>query len=71
MIDVTSDINQACADQDEVIRGYRKVSDTQTGDEADVNLADSTAIVNALNENDPGRYAEIPLRDEVEPLFRQ
>ena len=64
-----------CADMDEVIRGYRKVYrkvyDTQTGDEADVNLADSTAIVNALNENDPGRYMQIPLRDEVQPLFGQ
>jgi hypothetical protein len=59
------------ADMDEVIRGYRKVYDTQSGEEADVNLADSSSIVNALNERDPGRYVAIPLRDEVQPLIRR
>jgi hypothetical protein len=53
------------ADVDEGIRGYRKVYDTQTGDEADVNLGDVNGVVNALNEADPGRYVQVPLRDEV------
>jgi hypothetical protein len=44
--------DRSFADVDEGIRGYRKVSDTQTGQEADVNLGDA----NALNEADPGRY---------------
>jgi hypothetical protein len=55
------------ADVDEGIRGYRKVYDSQTGDEADVNLGDVNGVVNALNEADPGRYVQIPLRDEVQP----
>jgi hypothetical protein len=55
------------ADVDEGIRGYRKVYDTQTGDEADVNLGDVNGVVNALNDADPGRYVQIPLRDEVGP----
>jgi hypothetical protein len=53
------------ADVDEGIRGYRKVYDSQTGDEADVNLGDVNGVVNALNEADPGRYVQVPLRDEV------
>jgi hypothetical protein len=53
------------ADVDEGIRGYRKVYDTQTGDETDVNLGDVDGVVNALNEADPGRYVQVPLRDEV------
>ena len=52
---------------DEGIRGYRKVYDTQTGDETDVNLGDVNGVVNALNETDPGRYIQVPLRDEVQP----
>jgi hypothetical protein len=47
---------------DEGIRGYRKVYDTQTGQEADVNLGDVNGVVNALNEADPGRYVQVPLR---------
>lgn len=54
------------ADVDEGIRGYRKVYDSQTGDEADVNLGDVNGVVNALNEADPGRYVQVPLRDEVQ-----
>jgi hypothetical protein len=59
--------DRSSADFDEVIRGYRTVEDTQTGDQADVNLADSHAIVDKLNEGDPGRYVEIPLRDTLDP----
>jgi hypothetical protein len=53
------------ADVDEGIRGYRKVYDMKTGEEADVNLGDVNGVVNALNEADPGRYVQVPLRDEV------
>lgn len=56
------------ADQDEIIRGYRAVEDTQTGQQADVNLEDAHAIVDKLNEGDPGRFIEIPLRDELDPF---
>jgi hypothetical protein len=55
------------ADVDEGIRGYRKVYDTQTGEESDVNLGDVNGVVNSLNEADPGRYVQVPLRDEVQP----
>lgn len=55
-------------DEDEIIRGYRTVEDTETGDQSDVNLEDSHAIVDKLNEGDPGRYIEIPLRDQVDPF---
>jgi hypothetical protein len=57
--------DRSFADVDEGIRGYRQVYDTQTGDEADVNLGDVNGVVNALNETDPGRYVQVPLRDEV------
>jgi len=43
--------DRSFADVDEGIRGYRKVYDTQTGQEADVNLGD----VNALKEAGLGR----------------
>jgi hypothetical protein len=59
--------DRSFADVDEGIRGYRKVYDTQTGDEADVNLGDVNGVVNALNDADPGRYVQVPLRDEVSP----
>jgi hypothetical protein len=54
--------DRSFADVDEGIRGYRKVYDTQTGQEADVNLGDVNGVVNALNEADPGRYVQVPLR---------
>ncbi len=59
--------DKSFADVDEGIRGYRKVYDTQTGEESDVNLGDVNGVVNALNEADPGRYVQVPLRDEVQP----
>jgi hypothetical protein len=61
------DADRSFADVDEGIRGYREVYDTQTGEQADVNLGDVDGIVNALNESDPGRYVQIPLRDQVQP----
>ena len=57
--------DRSFADVEEGIRVYRKVYDTQTGQEADVNLGDVNGVVNALNEADPGRYVQVPLRDEV------
>jgi hypothetical protein len=56
------------ADFDEVIRGYRTIEDTQTGDRASADLGNVNEIVNSLNEHDPGRYIQIPLRDEEFPL---
>jgi len=53
------------ADFDEVIRGYRTVEDTQTGDRTDVNLGCSKQVVDRLNERAGfQRYKEIPLRDQ-------
>jgi hypothetical protein len=56
------------ADFDEVIRGYRTVYDTETGERTSVDLGNVNEIVNSLNEGDPGRYVQIPLRDEEFPL---
>jgi hypothetical protein len=56
------------ADFDEIIRGDRTVLDTQTGDRTSVDLGNVDRIVDHLNETDPGRYKQIPLRDELYPL---
>jgi hypothetical protein len=53
---------------DELERGTRTMLDTQTGERTDEPLADIHGIVDNLNEGDPGRYQEIPLRDESDPL---
>jgi hypothetical protein len=53
---------------DEVIRGVRTVEDTQTGVKTSVDLGNVDKIVDTLNEHDPGRYRQIPLRDENDPL---
>jgi hypothetical protein len=51
--------------QDEIIRGYRTVEDTQTGYHKDVDLGYSKEIVDKLNEKEGyNRYKEIPLRDQ-------
>ena len=55
-------------DFDEVIRGYRTVQDTRTGEQRSVDLGNVDIIVDALNRGDPGRYKQIPLRDEADPL---
>jgi hypothetical protein len=39
------------------------VEDTHTGTHATVDLGISTDIVRKLNEQEPGRYREIPLRE--------
>lgn len=52
---------------DEYIRGVRTVEDTQTGVKTSVDLGNVDKVVDTLNEHDPGRYRQIPLRDEVHP----
>ena len=59
---------RSAIDFDEVIRGERTVEDTQTGYRTSVDLGNVDQIVDKLNEHDPGRYIQIPLRDEVAPL---
>ena len=59
---------RSATDFDEVIRGVRTVEDTQTGYRSSVDLGNVDQIVDKLNEHDPGRYVQIPLRDEVAPL---
>jgi hypothetical protein len=56
------------ADFDEVIRGYRTVENTPTGDRTSVDLGNVDRIVDNLNRYEPGRYKQIPLRDELYPL---
>jgi len=48
--------------------GLRTVQDTRTGEQTQVYLPDVHNIVDAMNAQDPGRYKEIPLRDESHPL---
>jgi hypothetical protein len=55
-------------DFDEVVQGVRDVEDTETGYKSSVNLGDVDQVVNTLNEGQPGRFKEIPLRDEMFPL---
>jgi hypothetical protein len=57
-------------DFDEVIRGYRTVEDTSTGNRSSVNLGNVDHVVDTLNQYEPGRYKQIPLRDEMNPLPR-
>ena len=46
------------------IRGQRTVMDTTTGEKQSVDLGNVDGIVNKLNVFQPGRYQQIPLRDE-------
>jgi hypothetical protein len=39
--------------------------------ETDVDLSDIHQVVENLNAGDPGRYKQIPLHDESDPLPRQ
>lgn len=56
----------------ETIRGTRDVVDTQTGRRQTVDLWDAGRAAQQLNEatNDPGRFKEIPFRDDMDPLVR-
>ena len=60
--------DRSFANWDEIIIGTRDVEDTATGQKTSVNLGDVHQVVNNLNASDPGRYKEIPLRDEMYPL---
>lgn len=48
----------------ETIRGTRTVEDTRTGERHDADLGTVDQTVDTLNENDPGRFKQIPLRDQ-------
>ncbi len=50
-----------------MIRGYRTVEDTRTGERGSVDLGNVDNFVDTLNESDPDRYRQIPLRDEADP----
>jgi hypothetical protein len=58
-------------DFDEVIRGVRTAEDTRTGERRSVDLGNVNEIVEELNRPDPGRFIQIPLRDELAPLPEQ
>jgi hypothetical protein len=62
----SNDRLRSANDFDEVIRGTRTVEDKQTGERTSVDLGDVDKIVDKLNEHDPDRYRQIPLRDEAE-----
>jgi hypothetical protein len=61
-------MNRSTDNFDEIIRGERTVQDTQTGERHSVDLGHVDAIVDELNKSDPGRYVQVPLRDEMDPL---
>ena len=58
--------HDSASDYIEYIGGVRHVYDSSTGRMLDVDLFNSTAIVNGLNDaaNDPARFVQIPLRYE-------
>lgn len=58
-------LDRSHADWIEVIRSTRTILDTRTGDRADVDLGYARDIVRKLNEREPGRYREVPLRELV------
>ena len=53
------------ADFIEVIRGERAIVDTTTGGKGYADLSDAGKVAEDLNARDPGRYRELPLRDEL------
>ncbi len=52
------------ADFIETIRGTRTVEDTRTGERRDADLGHSKDIVDTLNQPEPDRFREVPLRDQ-------
>jgi hypothetical protein len=59
-------IAQTNADFGEMIRGWRTVEDTTTGERREVDLGNAEKIVEKMNEAEGWkRYKEIPARDEV------
>jgi hypothetical protein len=64
-IDAQKVRDNANADFDEVIRGYRTVEDTQTGERREANLGYVDDVVRKMNEKEGyERYKAIPLRDQ-------
>jgi hypothetical protein len=63
----SNDQSRSVTDFNEVIIGQRTVLDTTTGEKTKVDLGHVDQIVDRLNEVDPGRYQQIPLRDELFP----
>jgi len=67
---VADEENQRSRNADDWIEyagGYRTVIDSQTGQSVQVNLGDVNNVVNYLNQGDPNRYVQIPLRDIRNP----
>jgi len=58
-------LERSHANWTEAMRGTRTILDTRTGDRADVDLGYASDIVRKLNEGEPGRYREVPLRELV------
>ena len=52
----------------ETIRGWTEVADTMTGERAQADLGNVNETVDRLNAVDPGRYVQVPLRDDADPL---
>ena len=52
----------------ELMRGYRTVEDSQTGERRSVDYLNVDKIVDDLNKGEPDRYRQIPLRDELHPV---
>ncbi len=52
----------------ELMRGYRTVEDTQTGERRSADYFNVDQIVDDLNRAEPDRFRQIPLRDELHPL---
>ena len=65
------DKSRSNADFIETIRGERAVLDTTTGEKGYADLMDAGKVVDELNTHDPGRYQELPLRDELYPVAGQ
>ena len=57
----STETSKSNADFDEVIRGYRTVQDTTTGEKTQVDLGNVDKIVDEMNRGEPGRYKQIPL----------
>jgi hypothetical protein len=47
--------------------GYRTVIDNQTGQSVEISLGNVDNVVNYLNQGDPNRFQQIPLRDTRNP----
>lgn len=54
----------------ELMRGTRTVVDTQTNTKWDNDLTNVDAVVNGLNAGQPGRFVQVPFRDEMDPVKR-